>query len=124
MTKFSNKKIDYLQVTDNAIKAIKEKTTQKDGIFGIKVSIKTRGCSGMAYNISYASKDSITEYDELLNNSKVNVFIDPKVSLFLFNTILDFVEKKSQAGAVIESGFVFNNPNETGKCGCGESFYV
>ena len=124
MSNFSNKKIDYLKITDNAISAIKEKIADKEEIFGIKVSIKTRGCSGMAYNISYATESTITEYDELVNNDKVYVFIDPKVSLFLFNTILDFVEKKSQAGAVIESGFVFNNPNETGKCGCGESFYV
>jgi iron-sulfur cluster assembly protein len=124
MSNFTNKKIDYLKVTDDAIAAIKEKTSDKEDIFGIKVSIKTRGCSGMAYNISYATKSTITEYDELVNNDKVFVFIDPKVSLFLFNTVLDFVEKKSQAGAVIESGFVFSNPNETGKCGCGESFYV
>ena len=47
-----------------------------------------------------------------------------KISLFLFNTEMDFMEKKADSGLVIESGFVFNNPNETGRCGCGESFYV
>ena len=52
------------------------------------------------------------------------VFVDPKISLFLFNTEMDYMEKKTKSGIVIEEGFVFNNPNETGKCGCGESFYV
>jgi len=122
---FANKRVDYLQITDNAIKAIQNNLSQKDEeVFGIKVGIKTRGCSGMAYNIEYASKSNVTEFDELVNHEVVNVFIDPKISLFLFNTVMDFVEKKAKSGAVIESGFVFNNPNETGKCGCGESFYV
>lgn len=120
-----NKRIDYLQITNNAIKAIKAKISAKENdIFGIKVGIKTRGCSGMAYNIEYASDKNITKFDELVNNNKVNVFVDPKISLFLFNTTMDFVEKKTKSGAIIESGFVFLNPNETGKCGCGESFYV
>ena len=122
---FTNKKVDYLKVTDSTIQAIKEKLSGKeDNIFGIKIGIKTRGCSGMAYNIEYASKKNITEHDEMVDNSEVNIFIDPKISLFLFNSIMDFVEKKSDSGMVIESGFVFQNPNEKGKCGCGESFYV
>jgi len=121
---FSNKSVDYLKVTENAIKAIKDKIAHKEDIFGIKIGIKTRGCSGMAYNIEYANKETITEYDELLNNQKVNIFIDPKISLFLFNTEMDFVEKKTENGMIVESGFIFNNPNETGRCGCGESFYV
>lgn len=120
-----NRKVDYLQITDDAITAIQDKITGKDDdVYGIKVGIKTRGCSGMAYNIEYASDATVTKFDELVNNDVVNVFIDPKISLFLFNTVMDFVEKKTESGAVIESGFVFNNPNETGKCGCGESFYV
>ena len=78
----------------------------------------------MAYNIEYADDKTVNNFDELASDDKVNVFIDPKVSLFLFNTILDFVEKKTKSGHIIESGFIFNNPNETGKCGCGESFYI
>ena len=121
---FTNKKVDYLKVSEAAIKAIQDKIAAKEECFGIKVGIKTRGCSGMAYNIEYATNDTITEYDELVADQAVNIFIDPKISLFLFNTELDFVEKKTDAGLVVESGFVFNNPNEAGRCGCGESFYV
>jgi iron-sulfur cluster assembly protein len=119
-----NKSVDYLKVTENAIKAINNKIANKKEIIGIKIGIKTKGCSGMAYNIEYANKDTITEYDELLNNNEVNIFIDPKISLFLFNTEMDYVEKKTENGMIVESGFIFNNPNETGRCGCGESFYV
>jgi iron-sulfur cluster assembly protein len=78
----------------------------------------------MAYDISFATDDNVSQYDELLNNDKIGLFIDLKVSLFLFGTEMDFVEKKTKSGIVMESGFVFQNPNETGKCGCGESFYV
>jgi iron-sulfur cluster assembly accessory protein len=121
---FANKKVSYLKVTEAAIAAIKQKISAKDDCFGIKIAIKTRGCSGMAYNIEYATTNIVTEYDELVELEQVNIFIDPKISLFLFNTELDFVEKKTEGGLVVESGFVFNNPNEAGRCGCGESFYV
>lgn len=121
---FTNRKVDYLKVSKAAIKAIENKISAKEDCFGIKVGIKTRGCSGMAYNIEYATKDTVTEYDELVDHKDVDIFVDPKISLFLFNTELDFVEKKTDAGLVVESGFVFNNPNEAGRCGCGESFYV
>lgn len=124
MSEFKNKRVDYLKVTDSAIAEINKKIAAKEDIFGIRVGIKTRGCSGMAYNIEYADDKTVNEYDELVDIKETNIFVDPKISLFLIGTQLDFVEKKTDAGLVIESGFVFNNPNETGKCGCGESFYV
>ena len=120
----NNKIVDYLQITDSAVKEITNKISAKKKVFGIKVGIKTKGCSGMAYTIEYATQENITKYDELAKHQTVKVYIDPKISLFLFNSTLDFVEKKSKSGATIESGFVFTNPNETGRCGCGESFYV
>jgi len=121
---FKNKRVDYLKITEAAAKEIKAKIADQEDCFGIKIGIKTKGCSGMAYNIEYATEQTVTEFDEMADTDVVNVFIDPKISLFLFNTEMDFMEKKADSGLVIESGFVFNNPNETGRCGCGESFYV
>lgn len=83
---------------------------------GIKVSIRTRGCSGLSYTIEYA--DEISKFDEVVEREGVKVLIDPKAVMFLIGTEMDYVEEK------FKSGFVFRNPNEKGRCGCGESFHV
>jgi len=83
---------------------------------GIRVSVRTKGCSGMSYTIEYA--DEKNEFDEVVDAGDVTIFIDPKASMFIFGTEMDFVTEK------MASGFVFNNPNEKGRCGCGESFHV
>jgi iron-sulfur cluster assembly protein len=83
---------------------------------GIKVGIRTRGCSGLSYTIEYA--DAIGKFDEVIEDKGVRVLIDPKAVMFLIGTEMDFVEEK------FKSGFVFNNPNSKGECGCGESFSV
>lgn len=127
---FNNRLVDYLTITDAAADEIlaridKRAKTHKDTVcYGIKIGIKTKGCSGLSYNLEYALDNNISEYDELVKHDKVNVFIDPKISLFIFNTIMDFKVKTSDTNTVIESGFIFTNPNEKGRCGCGESFYV
>lgn len=83
---------------------------------GIRVGIKTKGCSGLAYTIEYV--DTVNPFDEQVQSDGITVFIDPKAIMFLLGTEMDFVQ------SVLESGFVFQNPNEKGKCGCGKSFHV
>ena len=83
---------------------------------GIKISIRTRGCSGLSYAVEYA--DEVSKFDEIVEKNVVRVLIDPKAVMFLIGTEMDYVEEK------LKSGFVFVNPNEKGRCGCGESFHV
>lgn len=83
---------------------------------GIKVGIRTKGCSGLSYTIEYA--DEIGKFDEVVAAGAHKVLIDPKAIMFLIGTEMDYVEEK------LKSGFTFRNPNEKGRCGCGESFHV
>ena len=83
---------------------------------GIKVGIRTKGCSGLSYTIEYA--DEVGKYDEVVKEKGITLLIDPKAIMFLIGTEMDYVEEK------LKSGFVFRNPNEKGRCGCGESFHV
>jgi iron-sulfur cluster assembly protein IscA len=83
---------------------------------GIRIGVRTKGCSGMSYTLEYADEKS--QFDEVVEQKGVVVMIDPKAAMFVFGTEMDWVEEKMQAG------FVFRNPNEKGRCGCGESFHV
>lgn len=83
---------------------------------GIRIGVRTRGCSGLSYTLEYA--DEIHSLDEVVSTTDFKIFIDPKAVMFLLGTEMDYIEEK------LQSGFVFTNPNEKGKCGCGESFHV
>jgi iron-sulfur cluster assembly protein len=93
------------------IKAIMAKSEKP--IAGVRVGVKNGGCAGMAYTMEYA--DSAAKFDEIVEDKGVKLLIDPKAVLFLLGTEMDFKVDK------LSSTFVFNNPNQTSACGCGES---
>jgi iron-sulfur cluster assembly protein len=106
-----------LTITESAAKQINA-LLEKRGkpSLGIRIGIRTRGCSGHSYTLDYA--DEAQPMDEVVEQKGVRVLIDPKAILFVLGTEMDFVEED------LESGFKFQNPNEKGRCGCGESFHV
>jgi iron-sulfur cluster assembly protein len=83
---------------------------------GVRVGVKNGGCAGMEYTLEYA--ESRAPLDEVVEDKGVQVLVDPKAVLFLLGTTMDF-----QIGKM-KSGFVFNNPNQTSACGCGESVAI
>ena len=82
----------------------------------LRIGVKTKGCSGLAYDLSWTDQPAPT--DEKVTDRGVTVLVDRKASLFLIGTVMDFEQKQ------LSAGFTFTNPNEKGRCGCGESFHV
>lgn len=83
---------------------------------GVRVGVTNGGCAGMSYTMEYA--ESAGPLDEVVEDQGVRLFIDPKAILFLLGTEMDFVRDR------LAARFVFNNPNQTAACGCGESFSI
>jgi iron-sulfur cluster assembly protein len=82
-------------------------------VAGLRIGVKNGGCAGMEYTMEWAERQEAL--DELIEDKGVKLFIDPKAVLFLLGTEMDYKVEQ------LKSGFVFNNPNQTSACGCGES---
>jgi len=106
-----------LSVTDAAAQRIQELLARRGKpSIGVRVGVRSRGCSGLSYTLEYA--DEKGKFDEVVEDKGVTVLIDPKAVMFILGTEMDYVEEQ------LQSGFAFRNPNEKGRCGCGESFHV
>ena len=103
-----------MRLTEAAASRVKELSARADSdIVGLRVGIKNGGCAGQSYTVEYAHE--VRPNDEVVEDKGVKVLVDPKAVLFLLGTEMDYKADKMQAQ------FIFNNPNQTGACGCGES---
>ena len=103
-----------MSLTETAAARVRELTAQSQGpVAGLRVGVKNGGCAGMSYTMEFAQ--AVAPHDEIIEDKGVTVLIDPKAVLFLLGTEMDYQETK------LSAGFVFNNPNQTSACGCGES---
>ncbi len=106
-----------IKLSDNAAERIKQIMSEaENSAIGVRVGVKSGGCAGMSYVMEYA-KD-IKPNEEVIEEKGVKVFIDPKAIMYLLGTEMDYKKEK------FSSQFIFKNPNETERCGCGESFKV
>ncbi len=106
-----------ITLSDNAAERIKEiMANAQDNPIGVRIGVKSGGCAGMTYIMEYTKE--LNPSDELIEDKGVKVFIDSAAVMYLLGTEMDF--KKEE----FTSQFVFNNPNETERCGCGESFKI
>ena len=106
-----------ITLSDNAAERIKEiMANAEDNSIGVRIGVKSGGCAGMTYVMEYTKEANPN--DELIEDKGVKVFIDSAAVMYLLGTEMDF--KKEE----FTSQFVFNNPNETERCGCGESFKI
>jgi len=103
-----------MRLTEAAAARVRELTGRADSeIVGLRVGIKNGGCAGQSYTVEYAH--DVQPNDEVVEDKGVKILVDPKAVLFLLGTEMDYKADKMAAT------FVFNNPNQTGACGCGES---
>lgn len=106
-----------ISLTDAAAERVRALMAKSDKpVLGLRVGVNTRGCSGLSYVVEYAEEQR--KFEDVVEDKGVKIFIDPTAVMFLLGSEMDYVEDKFQ------SGFTFTNPNEKGRCGCGESFHV
>lgn len=110
-------RFQVVTLTDAAAARVREIMDNAERpVAGLRVGVKNGGCAGMSYTMELA--DEVAASDEVVEDKGVRVLIDPKAVLFLLGTQMDFQTTK------LSSGFVFNNPNQTSACGCGESVAI
>ena len=102
--------------TENAAKHINSYLTKRGKGLGVRLGVKTSGCSGMAYNLEFV--DEVNEDDLIFEEHGARVYIDPKSLVYLDGTQVDYTKEG------LQEGFKFENPNVKDSCGCGESFHV
>src|SRR5581483_3524947 len=106
-----------MRLTEAAASRIKDVMAKADGsIMGVRVGVKNAGCAGMAYTMEYATDAG--PHDEVVEDKGVRILVDPKAVMFLLGTEMDYKTDK------LSAQFVFNNPNQTSACGCGESVQI
>ena len=105
-----------IKLSDKAAGRIKEILSKDQKSLGVRIGVKSGGCAGMSYVMEYAKETKPN--DELIEEKGVKVFIDPGAIMYLPGTEMDYKEEQ------FSSSFVFKNPNETERCGCGESFKI
>ena len=107
-------KLKVMSITEAAASRVKAIIDQSETpIVGVRVGVRNGGCAGMSYTMDYA--DAVRPGDEIVEDRGVTILVEPKAVLFLLGTEMDFKTSK------LASQFVFNNPNQTSACGCGES---
>lgn len=105
-----------ISLTKQAAEKVKLSLQRRGKGLGIKVGVKTTGCSGLAYVLEYV--DKIYEGDDIFTSNDVHIYVDKKSMVYLTGLEMDWVRQG------LNEGFEFRNPNEKNKCGCGESFNV
>jgi iron-sulfur cluster assembly protein len=105
-----------MQLTDGAAERLRGLYAAGEAGRLLRIGVKTKGCSGLSYDLTWV--DAAEPTDERVTDKGVTVLVDRKASLFLIGTVMDYEVKAMSAG------FTFTNPNEKGRCGCGESFHV
>ncbi len=105
-----------MSLTDTAADRLRQLYDKGEQGKLLRIGVSTKGCSGLSYDMSWT--DAAAPTDEVVKDKGLTVLVDRKASLFLIGTVMDYEVKK------LQSGFTFVNPNEKGRCGCGESFHV
>lgn len=106
-----------VEITDTAAKQIKDKTALNADAVGLRLTVKTTGCSGNSYQMEHVMEEDLSKDDKFEHDGAV-LYIPKMHSWMLFGTRIDYEDGD------LSSGFIFTNPNEAGRCGCGESFTV
>ena len=106
-----------ITITENGVKAILDKTALKEGAVGLRLTVKTTGCSGNSYKMEHVLEEDLKADDRFEQDGAV-LYVPKMHSWMLAGMVVDYEEDK------MKSGFTFSNPNEAARCGCGESFTV